>query len=321
MNDPADNLPPHTPDEAEVRAAVVAAAKVYFDQRRARVDGFVDRWFTTLGSLRLHRHALGWDIAKAPANIALAPVHVSVRLSAGLAALARRRKTAAWLRARQVMLETAVMREVQRLIVEELLELPLDESGRVEDALAAAISADPEIRRMLAGARAEGASLRRGLAEYAGARAAIAEMTTALATLGAGAAAFQKLTPGALTLGPALAAAMTQSAAIAAFPLGATAGSIWYGFMTPATSPALVVGVTAGMAAGAAVFAAFAGIIADPVQRRLGLHRRRLLRLIDALERQFVEGEAAGFAAREHYVARLIDLMDAGAAAARSLRF
>ncbi|QIE55683.1 hypothetical protein G5B40_09630 [Pikeienuella piscinae] len=311
------------PTPEEVRAAVIRAARAYFDARRARVDGFVDKWFSARGTLRLHRHALGWDMAKAPANIALAPVFVGARLSASLADLARRRQTAKWLRSRHILLETAVMREVQKLVMAELLELPLDDGGphARDDALAAAIGADPEIRRMLGAARAEGAALNAGLTEYAGSRAAVGEMTTALATIGAGAAAFHKLTPGALTLGPALAAAMTQSAAIAAFPLGATAGSIWYGYMTPATSPALVAGVTAGMAAGAAVFAAFAGLIADPVQRRLGFHRRRLLRLIDALERQFTDGEAAGFAAREHYVARLIDLMDAGAAAARNLRF
>lgn len=309
---------PPTPEE--VRAAVIRAAHAYFDARRARVDGFVDKWFSARGALRLHRHALGWDMAKAPANIALAPVFVGVRLAASLADLARRRRAAKWLRSRPILLETAVMREVQALIMAELLELPLDNGGAEGDALAAAIVADPEIRRML-GAAADGAALSAGLAEYTGSRAAVGEMTTALATIGAGAAAFHKLTPGALSLGPALAAAMTQSAAIAAFPLGATAGSVWYGYMTPAVSPALTVGVTAGMAAGAALFAAFAGLIADPVQRRLGVHRRRLLRLIDALERQFIDGEAAGFAAREHYVARLLDLMDAGAAAARSLRF
>ncbi|WP_340108184.1 DUF6635 family protein [Pikeienuella sp. HZG-20] len=312
--------PGPTPDE--VRAAVVAAARRYFDERRARVDGFVDQWFTIRGSLRLHRHALGWDIARAPANLALAPVFASARLTAALAAAAKRRRTAGWLRSRRIMLETAVMREVRRLILVELLELPPDGAG--DDALAAAITADPAIRRMLAAAERGGpgrAALHAGLSEYAGARAAVAEMTTALATVGAGAAVFQKLTPGALSLGPALAAAMTQSAAVAAFPLGAAAGSLWYGVMTPAVPVSLVAGVTAGLAASASVLAAFAGVVADPVQRGLGLHRRRLLRLIDALERQFVEGEAAGFVAREHYVARLLDLMDAGAAAARGLRF
>ena len=41
--------------------------------------------------------------------------------------------------------------------------------------------------------------------------------------------------------------------------------------------------------------AAFAGIVADPIQRRMGLHHHRLLRLIDALERQWrAEREETG---------------------------
>ncbi len=56
--------------------------------------------------------------------------------------------------------------------------------------------------------------------------------------------------------------------------------------------------------------AAFSGIAADPIQRRLGLHRRRLLRLIDALERRFSGDGEAGFVVRDHYVARLLTLLE-----------
>jgi FMN-dependent NADH-azoreductase len=56
---------------------------------------------------------------------------------------------------------------------------------------------------------------------------------------------------------------------------------------------------------------AFAGILADPAQRKLGLHQRCLLRLIDALERQWqAEHEASSFTARDPYAARLPDLDD-----------
>lgn len=316
--------PAATPSADEIRAAVIAASEAYFAQRRARVKGFVDEWFSLRGSLRLHRHALGWDILRAPANIAMAPVLVLSRLLALLLGMLGAKKAATWLRTRQFMMETAVMREVRRLVIVELLEMPYNEEGAHSDAdaLAATIIADPEIRRMLATSGAPGGvTLSHGLKEYTGSRSAVAEMTTALATMGAGAAVFQKLTPGALTLGPAIAAAMAHSAAVASFPLGATIGSVWYGIVTPSVSPSMVIGTTAVLMLAASVFAAFSGVIADPVQRRLGVHRRRLHRLIDALERQFARADTAGFSAREHYVARLLDLMDAGAAAARSLRF
>ena len=64
------------------------------------------------------------------------------------------------------------------------------------------------------------------------------------------------------------------------------------------------------MLAPLAVLTAFAGVVADPVQRALGLHERRLNKLLDAFEANLIEGAGAGFAARDHYVARLLDLVD-----------
>jgi hypothetical protein len=66
-----------------------------------------------------------------------------------------------------------------------------------------------------------------------------------------------------------------------------------------------------------AVASAFSGVIADPIQRRLSLHRRRLLRLIGALEAQFFSDEAAGLVVRDHYVARLLSLFELLAGAYR----
>ena len=63
------------------------------------------------------------------------------------------------------------------------------------------------------------------------------------------------------------------------FPLGATAGGIWYGLFPVQASPFLVAGATAGVLGVAAIATAFAGIVSDPVQRALGLHHRRLAAL------------------------------------------
>jgi hypothetical protein len=69
--------------------------------------------------------------------------------------------------------------------------------------------------------------------------------------------------------------------------------------------------VTGGLLAITSVAAAFAGIITDPVQKGLGLHQRRLTRLIDALEKQWdVKHGDAEFVAHDPYVARLMDVFD-----------
>jgi hypothetical protein len=266
------------------------------------VDGFVGRYFSFAGSAAMHRKALGWDILKAPANIALAVPHLTTKLAAAAARAAGAGQTSTYLNSRKLFFDTAVSREIEWLIVTDLLELPLRQEGRESrrDALAEAILAAPELQDALnqaieaIGRRGDSPAFRQRLEEamqiYTGTRAAAAEITTALVTLGAGAVAVHQATPGVMTLGPALAAALTQQAAVASFPFGAGLGGLWYGVFPAAVSPALIGGVTGGLLAVSSVAAAFAGILADPVQRRLGLHQRRLRRLIDALERQWETG-------------------------------
>jgi hypothetical protein len=82
------------------------------------------------------------------------------------------------------------------------------------------------------------------------------------------------MTPGMLTLGPSIAAVVAQQAAIEAFPLGTGLGVIWYSLFPASPSPELVVGIMVGLGLLGAPLAAFVGIVADPIQRRLSLHQR-----------------------------------------------
>ncbi len=176
---------------------------------------------------------------------------------------------------------------------------------------ALAASGDPTARR---------ARVEQALATYASTRAAASEIATGLLTLSAGAVALQKLTPGAATLGPALAGMMAQQAAIASFPLGTGLGGLWYGMFPAGPTLGLTIGLTGGLMLALAGFAAFSGLVTDPIQRRLGWHARRLHRLIDALDRQLRDPQAHGYAARDAYVARLMDLFDLLGAVTRSLQ-
>ena len=156
--------------------------------------------------------------------------------------------------------------------------------------------------------------------DYAGTRGAVAEVTIALATLCIGALLFRTLTPGLLSMAPSVAGALVTDAAVSRFPLGTTLGSAWYGmFPASVSTGALILTLLTLMLTGA-VLAAFAGTVADPAQRRLGSHRRRLRRLVDALEAQASEAAHGGFSAPEHYYPRLFDLVDAGVSVLRVFR-
>jgi len=318
-------------DGAEAEAIVARAIERYVAERRARVQGFVDANFSLIGSLRLHREALGADLLRAPANLALVPPFLVMQLgAAGLGGLGARR-AARWLQSRKLFLTTDVARELTFRLHRDLLELPYDDGVRrtERDALAEAILADQRLALPLAaiserlqqqrGGPEVEARLRAMLETYAGARTAAADLFNNALLASTGAALFQKLTPGTFSLGPVLAGAIAHQAAVASFPLGAGLGGLWYAWFPAAPSAALLLGTTGGLMLLTAVTAGFAGVISDPVQRALGLHARRLERLIDALARELAGASEVAFQVRDHYVAWIFDLLDLGRAAARAV--
>ena len=306
--------------DVQARRIVADAARRYCAARREMIGEFVDRTLSLPGTVRLHRRALGWDLLRSPANLALSAPHLAARASAGLARRAGLASTADWLDGRRFFLQTDVARELEWRLFTELLELPIRQGEResTRDALADEILRDPRIGAGGAGAPqspAEQESFRAWLTgtagTYEGTRVSAADLTTALVSAGAGALAFKKLTPGMMSLGPAAAQMLVQNAAIAGFPLGSGAGALWYGVFPAAAPAALTIGLTGGLMAAGAVIGAFSGVVTDPIQRRLGLHQRRLRRLIDCLERELSGEGDSRFSVRDHYVARTLDVVEA----------
>ena len=280
----------------------------------------MDSTFSLSGSLRLHRRAVGWDLVRSPANLALSAPHLAARVSAGLARRAGLAPAADWLDSRRYFLQTDVARELEWRLFTELLELPIKQGERVSerDALADEILRDPRIAlgsgdalQSPAEQEAFRAWLAGAVSTYEGTRVSAADLTTATVSAGVGALAFKKLTPGMLSLGPATAQMLVQHAAIAGFPLGSGAGALWYGVFPTAAPAALSIGLTGGLLAAGAVIAAFSGVVTDPIQRGLGLHQRRLRRLIDCLERELTGQGDSRFTVRDHYVARTLDVIEA----------
>jgi Family of unknown function (DUF6635) len=318
-------------DDAAARAIVARAIDRYITGRRARVQTFVDANYSLLGSLRLHRLALGPDLLRAPANVALLPPYLAMQLGAAGLKRLRARRAARWLAGLNPFIETDVARELTFRLHRDLLQLPYDDGRRRTegDALAEAILEDPSLAEPLAalldrlrapsGSPEARARVRAMLRTYAGARHAAADLFNNALLASTGAALFQKLTPGTFSLGPVLASALAHQAAVASFPLGAGLGSLWYAWFPVQPSAGLLLGATGGLLLLSAVTAGFAGVIGDPLQRALGLHGRRLHRLIDALGRELRGESAVAFQVRDHYVARIFDVVDLARAAARAL--
>lgn len=316
-------------DVTTARVVVDAALDRWLAGRRERMAPFVDRHFGFRGSARLHRKAVGWDILRTPANLALVPPQLALYLGGVVATRLGSRRVGHWMASRKVLMRTDVDREIEWLLWTEFLELPYADGDRIStrDALAEAMLSDPRLVATIAEPLAEvarhaadpqiRARIEETVAAYTGTRAAAADITGMLVNVGAGYLAAQQLTPSVWTLGPVLAAAMAQKAAVAGFPLGTGLGSAWYGIFPAVAGPWAIASTTLGLAAAGAVVAAFAGLVADPAQRALGIHRRRLERMLRTIERNMRGQGPAAFSPREHYVARLVDVVDLVRAAHR----
>ena len=263
-------------------------------RREAEVQRFVRHRFGLRGTLRLHRAALGWDLLRAPVNVALSPVFLILKLVAALLGWCGARRAAAWLGSRRIFLPSDVARQLE-----------VDLTALVErlDAQGVGPCAPPDVTRAAIAAQAE-------------TRNAVSEITTSALVLLGGFLLFHRATLGVMSLAGPVAQLRAQGQAIADFALGSWAGRLWYGFFPTSLSPweVLLTGVV--LAVAASLVTTFAGLIADPVQLWTGVHRRRLMRMLARLDRQ--QGPAG--IEREHVLARLGDLGDIASSIWRGLR-
>ncbi len=308
----------------ELASAIMRdAVHWYIESRRGRIDAFVDRHFTLAGSVVLHRRALGWDLLRAPANLFLAGPALAVKLMSWAARRAGMQRVSAWLAGRRLLFETEVAREIEWLVATELLEIPCIRQDRVSycDAIAETILADERAAALLLAPAGIHPDFRRRLAAavdtYLGSRTATAEIATGFVAAGLGALVVNQATPGLMTLGSALAGMIAQQMAIAAFPLGAGLGGLWYSLFPATAGLGLLAGTTAGVFLGGAILAAFSGVVTDPLQRRLGLRRARLKRLVRILQADLCGEPGRNRLMRDQYVARLVDMFDLIALAMR----
>ena len=329
MSSPPSILPVEAPQRL-AGAVIDAAFRGYIAERRVRLAPFCARHFSLRGAWEIHRAAWGHDLWKVPANALWAGPYL---LSRGVAALLGRFGwSGAARRIAQVPpgFNTAVARELEWLVYTELLELPITQGARrsERDALLEAVAADSvlaqlagpelsEIERLAAGPRAR-RKLEDFLAIYTHSRTAAAELSGSLLSLAAGAGSLGQFTPGAAALGQAAAAAVAHQVAVANFALGPTLGQLYYTLFPAATSASLIIATVGGLMLALGTLTALTGIVTDPVQQALGLHERRLHRLLDALEKELL-GEGGTLQLRDTYVARLIDVIDLIRAGVRAM--
>lgn len=301
---------------------IARASGRYMSQCRARVAGFVHRHYSLRGSLQLHRHALGWDIIRTPLNILWSVLCLAVSLPGWIGA------TLGWPTLQQLAkrlptgLNTNVDRKLHQLIRSELLQLPSTDAP-IEVALWHTVLNDVELSELLQ-QRVESKpiapqKLQATLEEYAATRAGTADFANTLLMALTSKLALGQALFGALSAGAMLASAIATHWAVSQFWLGETLGQLYYRLLPISPPIALTLGVTVLFVLLLAMTAIGMGIVSDPLQARLGLHQRRLHKVLDAIEVNLLNPHASGLRLHEKYAGRSFDLLDMLAAVRQSL--
>lgn len=314
-----------------VTNAVTNGVKRYIEQRRAMVDDFVIKHYSLKGAAKLHRHVLGWDLVKVPINIILSVFNILMALVSFIADLVLPKSISNKIRKVPFVVKTKMDKELEQLIIHELLELPCSDvrPESRKDALMQAILDDKQLQKLFnteldafianhPDARYSQKELLRKFTEYAAARTATADLASNAALL-----LYTKITMGtpafgSLSAGTALASSITQSMAITEFWAGSFLGGLYYSHVGVTASLRLVISMTLLVTVALAILATFSGIITDPIQAKLGIHHKRLNKMLDSLEGDLLKSDTK-FSLKEKYAGRLFDLLDILSVAARKL--
>ena len=310
--------------------AVERAVGAYIESRKEKVPHFLKKHFSFKGAVRLNRKAFGCDLYKVPLNVAWTIPYITLRASSSLMKRMGLEKFPSHVERLPVGFETKVQKEINWLIFTELFEIPYVQDNRrsEKDALIEEILKQPEISSLFIEELSTIYSkskdprfrpaLERNLMEYSRTRTAATELAGNIISLSAGASVFGKMTPGAWTVGGGLAATIAQQTAISNFILGPTVGSLYYTAFPASASLGLVIASTGAVMAALATMTSFSGIITDPIQYKLGIHQRRLNKLIDCLDRELRGLGDSKLKIRDQYIARVFDLADLFKKAART---
>ena len=301
------------PSPAELDAALRRGAAAYFAGCRGRIDDFITRHFRYPGAWQTNRPAFGWDLLRAPANLFWAPFHVLAMLLSWLAGSFGWARASALLGRVPAGFSTRVQRHIADLVYRDLLQR--DVGAGESDPLCAAMAASigslcpTGMSQQRLAAELEPV-LAQALARYSVTRTASADITNSLASTVLGAFAFKKFTPGGIAIGFLLASWWAQRSAVESFPLGEFLGSVYYRWFPAEPSTALQVTSVGIVLLVLAAFASFSGLLTDPIQSWTGLHRHRLNKMIDTLQRDFEAGRGNTFNPRDPYLARMLEVLD-----------
>lgn len=305
-----------------VETAVAEGTKRYIKKCKLRVEPFIANHYSFSGALKIHSHALGLDIIRVPINIIWSVFNIILSIIGLVTNIIGLKQLSEKIKKIPPGIETDMDREIKYLVITELLQLPFADGERNSkiDSLMEEILKDKKLQsyinhelnelRLLHNQPDFKERIEQKLTEFGAVRTGSADLASNIVLMLSSHGALGQTTIGALSAGHAVSALIAKSIAASNFWLGATIGSYYYALVPVAVSLRLIIAVTSIVAVILSIISTFIGIITDPIQAKLGIHKRRLNKLITSIQDDLENTTSGEFKLREKYIGRLLDIVD-----------
>ncbi len=294
----------------DINRAIELGIQDFFAESRRNIPSFIQKHYRYPGCWRTNKVAFGLDLLRAPINLIWAPIYVFVLVLALIANRVGFHRLGNILLKTPGGLTTNVQKHINALIQQELLNV-----DHLKASIESRLLQLEHIPKNIWEKRHNNAHqlsfiLDDALKQLMQTRTATADITNTFFSTAIGALAFKKFTPGGIGIGILLTALWVKVRAKETFFLGSAIGGIYYSLFPPQASlTENAIGILLVMTV-LAVIASFSGLITDPLQALLGLHRRRLMKLVSQIEKDLVDQQSSRFKTLDPYVARLMELFD-----------
>jgi hypothetical protein len=265
----------------------------HIDACRQRIPTFVATNYAGRGAISLNRRAFGTDVLVAPFNFLMGFPNFLLRVLSVFSDFIGAHKAAKRLARSHLGLSTNVQRTLTARLMTDLLDLSTNTGVEQE-----------RVRERLSQAALEPVKI------YVQTRNVAADITAATLAAILGLLLLHQFTPGSISAGSALAHVIAKEQAMSEFAFGEMLGRLYYAVFPASPSLTLIVLALLLVVVAIAVIAAFSGIIHDPIQTAAGIHRRRLDRMLDAIEASASETQGKGFRPIDAFFGRVYDLID-----------
>jgi len=265
----------------------------YIDACRQRIPAFVANNYAGRGAIGLNRRAFGLDVLVAPFNFLMGFPNFLLRVLTVVLDFTGARKVAQRLARSHLGLPTKVQKTLSARLMTDLLDLP-ENPGDANDG----------VRKRLSAVAQEPVRI------YVQTRNVAADITAGTLAAIMGLALLHQLTPGSISAGSAVAHVVAKEQAVSEFAFGEMLGRLYYAMFPISPSLTIIVLALLLVMLVIAVVAAFSGIIHDPIQTAAGIHRRRLNRMLDAIEASAIEPPGKGYRPKDTFFGRVYDLID-----------